>query len=62
MLLGLTLWQLLFLLEVLLKLITLFLLFSNRHKSLPLNIFLYLLTIIFIPFFGSIYVLFVLKK
>lgn len=62
MLLGLTLWQLLFLLEFLLKLISLFLLVSNRRKLRPLNFVLYVLAIIFLPFAGSIYVLILLKK
>jgi Predicted membrane protein len=62
MLLGLTLWQLLFLLEFLLKLISLFLLVSNRRKLRPLNFLLYVLAIIFLPFVGSIYVLILLKK
>jgi hypothetical protein len=62
MLLGLTLWQLLFLLEFLLKLISLFLLISNRSKLQSLNFILYVLAIIFLPFVGSIYVLILLKK
>ncbi len=62
MLLGLTLWQLLFFLEFLLKLIFLFLLILNRHKLRPFNFLLYVLAIIFLPFVGGIHVLILLKR
>jgi hypothetical protein len=62
MILELALWQLLFLLEALLKLISLYLLASNRRKLSSANFLLYVVAIVFLSFLGSICFLFALKK